>query len=255
MRRSTKYLAPTLAMAISLTIATTVGAVPADVASYLADVRSEFTKKWPENRTVYVVCHGHSVPAGYFETPEVRPFESYPHLLNVALQERHPTAMIEVVRTAIGGENSEQGAKRFAADVLAKKPDVITIDYALNDRRIGLERARAAWEKMIRQAKEQGVKVILVTPSPDQRSNFNDPKDPLALHAAQVRELAAIHEVGLADSFAAFQEAVDDGTPLPDLMSHVNHPNRKGHEIIAGEIAPWFGVNLSLDFEPGSNSP
>ncbi|WP_442482957.1 SGNH/GDSL hydrolase family protein [Aeoliella sp. SH292] len=242
-------------MALSFAIAATVGAEPAEVSSYLADVRGEFVKKWPENRTVYLVCHGHSVPAGYFETPEVRPFDSYPHLLNVALQERHPTAMIEVVRTAIGGENSEQGVKRFAADVLAKKPDVITIDYALNDRRIGLQRARVAWESMIRQAKEQGVKVILVTPSPDQRSDFNDPKDPLALHAAQVRELAAIHEVGLADSFAAFQQAVAAGTPLADLMSHVNHPNRKGHELIAGEIAPWFGVEPPLEFEAGTNSP
>src|SRR5690606_3374290 len=102
--------------------------------------------------------------------------------------------------------------------------------------------------------KEQGVKVILVTPSPDQRSDFKNSEDPLAQHAAQVRELAAVHELALADSFAALHRAVDAGTPLADLMRHVNHPNRRGHELIAGEIAPWFGVAPPLDFAPGTDS-
>jgi acyl-CoA thioesterase-1 len=254
MRRGKNCLVPLVVIAAGLALATIGFAEPADISSYLANIQGELTKKWPDNRMVYVVCHGHSVPAGYFETPAVHPFESYPHLVNVAIQKRHPTAMIEVIRTAIGGENSEQGAKRFAEDVLAKDPDVVTIDYALNDRRIGLERAKVAWESMIRQAKEQGVKVILVTPSPDQRSDFNDPQDPLALHAAQVRELAAIHEVGLADSYAAFHRAVDAGSPLADFMSQVNHPNGKGHEVITGEIAPWFGIQPPPEFEPGTDA-
>jgi hypothetical protein len=36
---------------------------------------------WPENRAIYIVFHGHSVPAGYHRAPEVKPFDSYPHMV------------------------------------------------------------------------------------------------------------------------------------------------------------------------------
>jgi lysophospholipase L1-like esterase len=213
---------------------------PAAPATYLADFSAEAAKTWPANRTLNVVCHGHSVPAGYFKTPEVRTFDAYPHLLHVGLKERFPHAVINVIVTAIGGENSESGAKRFERDVLALRPDVVTIDYALNDRGIGLERAEAAWTSMIEQAKERGIKVILLTPSPDTRANLADPADPLNQHAAQVRELAATHHVALVDSLAEFRKATSDWRDLPGLMSQINHPNRRGHELIAAGLLRWF---------------
>ena len=46
----------------------------ADRETYLADFCAEARKTWPANRTLNVVCHGHSVPAGYFNTPDVRTF-------------------------------------------------------------------------------------------------------------------------------------------------------------------------------------
>jgi len=71
----------------------------------------------------------------FHKTPVVDTFNAYPHLLHLGLKERFPFAVINVAVTAIGGENSESGAARFERDVLNRKPDVITIDYALNDRR------------------------------------------------------------------------------------------------------------------------
>ena len=45
---------------------------PADPAVYLAELTQLCIAAWPKNRTINIVCHGHSVPAGYFKTPEVR---------------------------------------------------------------------------------------------------------------------------------------------------------------------------------------
>ena len=115
----------------------------ADPKTYLADVSKLLTAEWPKNRTVNIVCHGHSVPAGYFQTPTVNLLSAYPSMLHTKLATKFPHAVINVIVTAIGGENSEQGAKRFASDVLSLKPDVVTIDYSLNDRYLGLERANA----------------------------------------------------------------------------------------------------------------
>lgn len=224
-------------LAVSTQFAQAQVAAPSD---YLAPVVGELEKQSPKNRTVTIVFHGHSVPSGYFKTPRVDSLHAYPNLLRVALAEKFPHAVINVIVTAIGGENSLKGAARFDADVLTHKPDVLFIDYALNDRRTGLPQARAAWAGMIQRAQAAGVKVILLTPTPDQSAKLDDPSDPLNQHAEQVRALAAEHRVGLVDSLAAFKAEISRGTALAGLMAQVNHPNARGHELVAAELVKWF---------------
>src|SRR4029077_16074706 len=55
-------------------------AVGAARANYLADTIAELRQQWQSNRTVTIVCHGHSVPAGYLKTPVVDTLSAYPHL-------------------------------------------------------------------------------------------------------------------------------------------------------------------------------
>ena len=211
--------------------------------TYLTNLLPELAKQWPGNRTINIVCHGHSVPAGYFATPYVNTLAAYPHLLLEGLKERFPFAVINVIVTAIGGENSVQGALRFESEVLCHRPDVLTIDYALNDRGIGLQHANAAWRSMIERALKYNVKLILLTPTHDQfaiRSGDPSSAQELALHAAQVRSLADEYDLGLADSDAAFSNYTGEGGHLFDLLSHVNHPNRKGHQIVAEKILRYF---------------
>lgn len=210
--------------------------------SYLADTVDALKRQWPENRTVNIVCHGHSVPAGYFATPVVDTFNAYPHLLHVGLKQRFPFSVVNVIVTAIGGEESESGAKRFERDVLCHQPDVVTIDYGLNDRRIGLEKARTSWNEMISACLAKKIKVILLTPTLDLTQSptcAEDEKKPLAEHAAQIRRLASECRVALVDSFAVFHEYLKS-VELSDLLSSSNHPNRRGHELVAKELLRWF---------------
>ena len=215
----------------------------ADPNSYLSALRTDLGKDWPHNRTVNIVCHGHSVPAGYFVTPEVRSLEAYPHRLRAGLATRFPHAVINVIVTAIGGENSESGAKRFRRDVLSHRPDVVMIDYALNDRTIGLERAKKAWQSMIEAALADDVKVILLTPTADLNAKLDNPQDPLVRHAAQIRELAQKYRTGLVDSLAVFQKYAQSRGKLEDLMSQSNHPNGIGHMLVAERLLEWFPVH------------
>jgi lysophospholipase L1-like esterase len=242
-RRYAQKVLPIAAILLAVTLPTpAMNPQTADPKTYLAAIQKDLAVEWPANHTINVVCHGHSVPAGYFLTPKVDTFNAYPHLLHVGIKERFPLAVVNVIVTAIGGEQSEQGAARFENDVLSLNPAVVTIDYALNDRGIGLERAKTAWTSMIRKAKAKGVKVILLTPTGDLSSNLDDENDPLNQHARQIRALAAEHGVGLVDSLAAFRAYVKAGHKLDDLMSQVNHPNRKGHDIVAKLLMEWFGT-------------
>ena len=211
--------------------------------NYLSSVVAALEKPWPANRTVNIVCHGHSVPAGYFKTPTVDTFNAYPHLLHRALKERFPHTVLNVIVTAIGGEGSVRGAKRFEQDVLSHKPEVVCIDYALNDRGLGLAPARAAWTAMIQQAQAAGVKVILLTPTADMAAKLDDPNDPLNQHAEQIRQLAAEFHTGLVDSLALFKAEITRGTALGDLMSQGNHPNARGHALVTEALRDWFPTN------------
>lgn len=223
-----------------LTAGRLISQTAADPSGYLTDLRGELTKAWPGNRAINIVFHGHSVPAGYFHTPEVRTGEAYPQLVLDRIKKEYPYAVVNVIVTAIGGENSESGAVRFGKDVLVHQPDVLFIDYALNDRGIGLDRAARAWESMITRALEKNIKVILLTPTPDQTVDITDRGSDLQKHADQIVKLAEKYQVGLVDSYRLFQEKIAAGGRLSDYMSQVNHPNRIGHTLVADEIATFF---------------
>jgi len=212
----------------------------ADSASYLTDLKKDLQVKWSKNRTINLVFHGHSVPSGYFKTPIVNSLAAYPNLTYQKIKGLFPYAVVNVITTAKGGENAEKGALRFDSHVLIYKPDILFIDYALNDRNIGLERAYKAWDEMIKKAIAKGIKVILLTPSPDAKLDNANSENELAKHAAQIRRLAAENNVGLVDSYKAFGFLYSDKVELDKYMAQFNHPNELGHALIAKEIMKWF---------------
>lgn len=207
---------------------------------YLNELKLELQQKWPENRTINLVFHGHSVPAGYFKTPIVNTLESYPYLVFQELKAQYPFAVINVINTSIGGEDSKSGAQRFESNVLVHQPDVLFIDYALNDRRLGIDSARVAWESMIQKALAKDIKIILLTPSPDQKVDLKEDDTILDQHSNQIRGLSEKYQIGLVDTYALFKKEINSGIDLPSLMSQVNHPNEKGHALIAKGILEYF---------------
>ena len=211
----------------------------ANTSIYLDSIKNELNVKWPNNRTIKMVFHGHSVPAGYFKTPVVNSLGSYPYLTHRKLNEIYKNAVISPIVTAIGGEQSESGGERFEKDVLVFNPDLIFIDYSLNDRRLGLEKAKTAWESMIRRALEMDIKVILLTPTPDLSEDILDDETLLAKHSEQVRALAEKYKVGLVDSYQVFKSLAVE-RDLKSYMSQGNHLNELGHDIVANEIIKWF---------------
>ncbi|MCX6950561.1 MAG: SGNH/GDSL hydrolase family protein, partial [Opitutae bacterium] len=64
--------------------------LPVTVASPLTDIVQALEVDWPKNKTIHFVCHGHSVPAGYFKTPVVNSDQSYPALWQTGLRQQFP---------------------------------------------------------------------------------------------------------------------------------------------------------------------
>jgi lysophospholipase L1-like esterase len=213
--------------------------------SYLADLIKELEKKWPDNHTINIVFHGHSVPSGYFKTPEVNTFDSYPLLVLKKITMRYPTAVVNVIKTSIGGENAEQGAKRFKRDVLSIRPDLIFIDYGLNDRQIGLTRSKKAWEFMIRMALKRNIKVVLMTPTPDISEDILDVNALLAQHTNQILDLGREFRIPVINPYDKFKEIKQHSKNLNSFMAQSNHINKDGHMIVAALIGQLFGIPIT----------
>lgn len=206
---------------------------------YLDTIKSDLKVKWPNNRTINLVFHGHSVPTGYTTGGVVDRMNSYPFQTLKNVNDHYPYSVVNVITTSIGGEQAVQGASRFEDEVLNHKPDVLFIDYALNDRGIGLEKAKAAWSEMIEVALEHGLKIILLTPTPDLKEDLSDSNSELAQHAEQIRDLAKKYKVGIIDSFKMFKN-LSQNREIKAFMAQNNHINQKGHQLVADLILKEF---------------
>jgi hypothetical protein len=114
------------------------------------------------------------------------------------------------------------------------------IDYALNDRRIGLAASRKAMESMVKEGLKKKMKIILLTSTPDQRVNILDKESDLQKLNNQLIDLSKKYQVGLVDNYEVFQKLSSSGEKIADYMSQVNHPNEKGHQIVANGIMKYF---------------
>lgn len=206
-------------------------------AACMAAVIQDLHLAWPNNRTINIVAFGHSVPAGFGVTPAVHKQDAYPRLLENALADAYPNAVLNVITSAVGGEDSTQGLSRFQHDVLDHHPRVILIDYALNDRALPLEASERNLSSMVDAARAAGACPVLLTPTWDEHAHPERSDDPLRRQADMIHRLAARTHVPVADSFAMFQAYKGDRNAL---MAQFNHPNRRGHELVLAALLPLF---------------
>lgn len=210
--------------------------------TYLADLAASLMKIWPDNESITIACHGHSIPCGYMAENTTRPFDAYPHLFHARLAERFPHSVINVTVTAIGGENSLSGAARFERDVLIHHPRLITIDYGRNDMFLTEAQMRRAWTDMTQKAMERDCKVLLITPAPDCGGIYYDEAARKLSDedmAGIIREVAEECGAALADVHGRFAEYFAMGHQRSEYAVSVNHLNRQGHEIIADALMEW----------------
>jgi len=73
------------------------------------------------------------------------------------LQELFPQTVIIQIPAAIGGTGSEFGAYRLAEDVLVHKPDLVFVEFAVNDNGLAEDKIIQSMEGIVRQIKEHDV--------------------------------------------------------------------------------------------------
>lgn len=190
-----------------------------------------------------VVTLGDSITRGI--RPGVKPEETFTAYLQVELGKQGIKAM--AVNVGIGGERTDQALKRFAKDVAARKPAVVTIMYGHNDchvdkgkkeSRLPIGEFRANLKRLVSEARKEGIRPILMTPPCYARSAGPDgagdhPNVKLGQYAEACRAVAKEMDVPLVDHFAHWSRALADGVDLKEWTTDLYHPNPRGHRIMA----------------------
>ncbi|HEY0969275.1 MAG TPA: SGNH/GDSL hydrolase family protein [Opitutaceae bacterium] len=166
------------------------------------------------------------------------------------LRARYPALCI--VNAAEGGRHSGWGREHFAGRVLAHRPTVVFIEFAINDAvaRFGLSvaDARAHLEAMLDALVAQSPRTVAVlqimNPAIDRPAGHDGHRPHLAAHEQMWREVAHARGLPLVDHAPAWAALLARGTEafrrhVPDGL----HPNAAGY---AGFMLPALRQALGL---------
>ncbi|MGB8167210.1 MAG: SGNH/GDSL hydrolase family protein [Chthoniobacteraceae bacterium] len=171
-----------------------------------------------------------------------------------------PKAKVTEVHAAIGGTGSDLGAFRCGADVVAKNPDLVFVEFSINDGSPTNEFRKATMEGIVRQLWSSPSKpeiVFLYTTSRD----LNHPR---VSHPA-VAKYYGIPDIDLQPSFVEALKRSDLPKPSEEQLKNPKldwkapgqifiadnvHPNDLGHTIYAETIIAWLKTQIDAKPSP-----
>ena len=173
-----------------------------------------------------VVCFGDSITARKEGNPSPA--------LTYKLSQKLPN--YNFINAGVSGNTTEQAIERFAADVIAKKPDYVTVLFGSNDsatyRLVDLElfkRNITTFAKVIGPSK-----TILISPPPvDESFQENRSNESLLQYTTVVREVAEETGSHYIDFFTAMYSREDYKELLVGEKNDGLHFGVKSYELLA----------------------
>ena len=204
-------------------------------------------------RPIHIVALGDSITKG--ARPGVTDKQTFAALMEAGLNGNGRS--VRVTNVGIGGERTDQALKRLQ-NVLALRPDVVTIMYGTNDSYVDREKTASRLSRkqyrdnlvrLITELLRRGITPVLMTEprwADDAEPNGvgEHPNVRLEKYVTACREVAASWRVPLVDHFANWTEARKDGVTLRDWTTDGCHPNPVGHRVLAKAILPVLQTPL-----------
>ena len=209
----------------------------------------KFRARLKSGKATTIVCFGDSVTGLYYHTGGRR---TYTDMIGIALRKAVPDANVTMINAGISGNTAMAGLKRIERDVLAKKPDLVTVMFGLNDMvRRSVDQYRENLEEIVTRCRAAGAEVLLCTPNAVTDTSSR-PTAKLLEYCAAMRKVAEEMRVPLCDTYAAFDELrTEDRLHWRLTMSDAIHPNMGGHRFIAEQITMTIlGKPVSLSGTP-----
>lgn len=155
------------------------------------------------------------------------PSRSYSSLVTAWFNETFPDAGAELVNGGIGATGSIIGASRIDADLLAKKPDLVIVEFACNDGISELE--REAYEGIVRRILSQDNQPAVILLFMSTRTATNSQRSQIIIGKKYDLPMISYHD--------GVQAAIKAGDiKWTDLSPDDVHPNDRGHRLAADLI-------------------
>ena len=185
-------------------------------------------------------------------------------------------APVRVINAGMGGNTTNDARQRFQRDVLDRSPELVIIQFGINDAAVDVWRSPPAtkarvdlesFEKNLRYFCQTLIasdcKVILMTPNkmgwteklktlygkspydPNDDDGFNI----LLKHYAKVvRKIAKEEKVQLVDVYGEFGSfGKREGRSVQDLLLDGMHPNSRGHQLITEHLSVAISQGASAE--------
>lgn len=168
------------------------------------------------------------------------------------LHKAFPSSTISNVNAAIGGTGSELGVFRVGQDVISRKPDLVFIEFAVNDGGTPDATIDRAMEGIVRQIWKADVStdiVFVYTFVVNQLDDFRQAK-PLrtVAHHEKVAAHYGIPSVNVGVPAAA--RLIDGSMSTEAFAKDGVHPTDAGYKIYADTIIEFLGKRRNLKASP-----
>jgi acyl-CoA thioesterase-1 len=198
-----------------------------DMASYLENT----IKKLQSGSAVTIVALGDSLTSGWMVA------RGYTEFLRDMLMSRFPRADVALINSGIPGDTAPGGLYRLQQDALSYRPDLVLVQFALNDAFCGCTVAeyRHAIEAIVeRILQESSAEVLLLTSTLPE-----DPEEQTVVTPfyAALQDIAREKGCGVALVDELWRAAIVAGTPHDSLVLYDRvHPSEAGYRLMAEAV-------------------
>lgn len=178
-----------------------------------------------------IVALGDSLTSGWMVA------RGYTEFLRDMLLIRFPKADVRLINSGIPGDTAPGGLYRLQQDALSYSPDLVLVQFALNDAFCGssLAEYRRAIEAIIERIRQKSsAEVLLLTSTlPADDSEL----DVVAPFYAVLKEIAREKGCGVALVDELWRAAIVAGTPHDSLVLYDRvHPSEAGYRLMAEAV-------------------
>lgn len=197
-------------------------------------------------RVAAKLAAGKAVTVAYFGG-SITQAEGYRVMTTKWLRERYPRSTITEVNAGVGGTGSDLGAFRLRQDVIAHQPDLIFVEFAVND---GAEKhdVTAAIEGIVRHSMRDLPDCDIAFVYTLAKRNLKDH------HANRLPPASRLHEpIAAHYGLPSINVALDAARRLhareltwDDFSRDSCHPSPRGHELYTNTIAAALNEALAV---------
>lgn len=200
-----------------------------------------FFDKLRAEKEVTVAYLGGSITAGSgASNPEK---SSYRALVTDWLQKRYPKSHLNEINAAVDGTGSLYGALRARRDVVAFKPDLVFIDFAIEDEGEDEGAVKKAMEGLLRQ--------LLIIPQPPEILILYTTTAKHDVPNEWHESIASYYQVQSIDLQSQVRAMIDTGKIKPsEFWKDGVNPTDAGHKIYAEQIINFLAEQEKLEPTP-----